>query len=156
MVEVPANTTLNLQWQLSATASAAGASSYSGTATDVVTATAPTPTTTPIASATTPAAGGTVSPVAGTSVSPTNPSGLFPTVGASATGTGSTNVSPSKARSDLNGDTAAADVPIDARLLGGQIAGLAVLAGAVAIAIARLSLRRQKASDPNAPNPPQQ
>jgi hypothetical protein len=47
-------------------------------------------------------------------------------------------------------------VPLDARLLGGQIAGLAVLAGAIAIAIARLSLRRQKVNDPNAPKPPQQ
>jgi hypothetical protein len=47
-------------------------------------------------------------------------------------------------------------VPLDARLLGGQIAGLAVLAGAIAIAIARLSLRKQKVSDPNAPNPPPQ
>jgi hypothetical protein len=47
-------------------------------------------------------------------------------------------------------------VPLNARLLGGQIAGLAVLAAAIAIAIAKLSLRRQKAGDPNAPNPPQQ
>jgi len=48
-------------------------------------------------------------------------------------------------------------VPLDTRLLGGQIAGLAVLAAAIAIAIARLSLRRQKAGDPNlAPKPPEQ
>ena len=156
MVEVPAQATVGLQWQLSASASAAGAKSFSGTATDVVTATAPAPTTTPIASATTPAPSGTVAPVAGTSVSPTNPSSLFPTVGASPTGTGSVNLPPAKARSALSGATTAADVPLDARLLGGQIAGLAVLAGAIAIAIARLSLRRQKVNDPNAPKPPQQ
>jgi hypothetical protein len=35
-------------------------------------------------------------------------------------------------------------VPLDARLIGGQLAGLAVLAGAVTIAIARLSLRTPK------------
>jgi hypothetical protein len=42
---------------------------------------------------------------------------------------------------------AAATVPLDARLIGGQLAGLAVLFGAVTIAIARLSLR--------APEPPE-
>lgn len=156
MVEVPASATVGQQWQLSASASAVGAKSFSATATDVVTATAPTPTTTPVASATSPAAGGTVSPIAGTSVSPTNPAGLFPTVGASSTGTGSVNLPPAKARSALSGNTTAADVPLDARLLGGQIAGLAVLAGAIAIAIVRLSVRRHKVNDPNAPNPPQQ
>jgi len=35
-------------------------------------------------------------------------------------------------------------VPLDARLIGGQLAGLAVLAAAVTIAIARLSLRAPK------------
>jgi len=39
---------------------------------------------------------------------------------------------------------AAATVPLDSRLIGGQLAGLAVLAGAVMIAIARLSLRAPK------------
>lgn len=165
VVEVPTSATAGQQWQLSAVASAAPSTaalpSPASTATDVVTATSPsptpTPTTTPITSATSPAASGTVAPVAGTSVSPTNPSGLFPTVGASSTGTGSGNLPSPNARSALRGDTAAADVPLDARLLGGQIAGLAVLAGAIAIAITRLSLRRQKlnVSDPNAPSPPQ-
>jgi hypothetical protein len=42
---------------------------------------------------------------------------------------------------------AAATVPVDARLIGGQLAGLAVLAGAVTIAIARLSLRTPKPQD---------
>jgi len=38
-------------------------------------------------------------------------------------------------------------VPLDARLIGGQLAGLAVLAAAVTIAIARLSLRTPKPQD---------
>jgi hypothetical protein len=38
-------------------------------------------------------------------------------------------------------------VPVDARLIGGQLAGLAVLAGAVTIAIARLSFRSAKPQD---------
>jgi hypothetical protein len=57
----------------------------------------------------------------------------------------------------LHAATAAATVPLDARLIGGQLAGLAVLAGAVIIAIARLSLRTPKAKDdPDAKPPPQQ
>jgi hypothetical protein len=40
--------------------------------------------------------------------------------------------------------TASATVPLDARLIGGQLAGLAVLAGGIAIALVRLSLRRQR------------
>jgi hypothetical protein len=50
-------------------------------------------------------------------------------------------------------------VPLDARLIGGQLAGLAVLAGAVTIAIARLSLRAPKTSDDsnaNAQQPPKE
>jgi len=42
---------------------------------------------------------------------------------------------------------AATTVPLDPRLIGGQLAGLAVLAGGVAIAIARLSLRSPKSED---------
>jgi hypothetical protein len=37
-----------------------------------------------------------------------------------------------------------AQFPLDTRLIGGQLVGLAVLAAAVTIAVARLSLRRQK------------
>jgi hypothetical protein len=36
-----------------------------------------------------------------------------------------------------------AGLPLDVRLIGGQVIGLAVLAAAVTIAVARLSLRRQ-------------
>jgi hypothetical protein len=54
----------------------------------------------------------------------------------------------------LHAVNAAATVPLDARLLGGQLAGLAVLAGAVTIAIARLSLRKPKANDDAEAKPP--
>jgi hypothetical protein len=37
-----------------------------------------------------------------------------------------------------------ATLRLDTRLIGGQLAGLAVLAAAIAIAIARLSLRRPR------------
>jgi hypothetical protein len=36
-----------------------------------------------------------------------------------------------------------AGLPLDVRLIGGQVIGLAVLAAAVTIAVARLSLRKQ-------------
>jgi hypothetical protein len=49
---------------------------------------------------------------------------------------------------------AAATVPLDSRLIGGQLAGLAVLAGGVAIAIARLSLRTPKPHDDGTAKPP--
>jgi hypothetical protein len=57
----------------------------------------------------------------------------------------------------LHAATAADTVPLDPRLLGGQLAGLAVLAGAVTIAIARLSLRKPKATDAGeSKSPPKQ
>jgi hypothetical protein len=84
--------------------------------------------------------------IPGTGVSAADPSGLFPTVSASPTPSlGSPSVRPAKRRTALHAaaDTSAT-VPVDDRLIGGQLAGLAVLAGAVAMAIARLSLRAPK------------
>jgi hypothetical protein len=49
-------------------------------------------------------------------------------------------------------------VPLDERLIGGQIIGLAVLAAAVTIAIARLTLRKprqQAGGDSDASKPPE-
>jgi hypothetical protein len=45
-------------------------------------------------------------------------------------------------------------VPLDSQLIGGQLAGLIVLAGAVTFAIARLSLRKPKAADERDAPPP--
>jgi hypothetical protein len=154
-VSVQAQATVGEKLLFTATAKAAGgALPDSSTATDVVvttvTSSPTTSTTTPLTPLAVPSATPTI---AGTGISPTNPASLFPTVGASpttGTGTGSLNLPPAKSRAALD----AASVPTDARLLGGQIAGLAVLACAVAIAITRLSLRRQKVADPNAPKPP--
>jgi hypothetical protein len=72
-----------------------------------------------------------------------DPSGLFPTVSpngshASANGHANNAVNRSNAR-DVS-----ATLPLDTRLIGGQLAGLAILATAIAIAIARLSLRRPR------------
>jgi hypothetical protein len=115
------------------------ADSFTGSASDLIVA-APT---TPGSSVTLPST--TLPAISGTGVSPTDPSGLFPTV--------STTPSPGSSNLGLPGVKShgttrvtedAATVPLDTKLIGGQLAGLAVLAGAVTIAIARLSLRTRQ------------
>jgi hypothetical protein len=73
--------------------------------------------------------------------------GLFPTIspspGSSSNGPGVTFPSARKGHRDRVA-TDAAIVPLDPRLIGGQLAGLAVLLGAIVIAIARLSLRKPR------------
>ena len=73
--------------------------------------------------------------------------GLFPTISpspGSSSGSGSGVTFPSAHKQRARVATAAAIVPLDPRLIGGQLAGLAVLAGAIMIAIARLSLRKPR------------
>jgi hypothetical protein len=85
--------------------------------------------------------------ISGTGVTPTDPSGLFPTITATPapTSTPSTVGLPAvKPQKVVRAVEDAATVPLDAKLIGGQLAGLAVLAGAVVIAIARLSLRTRQ------------
>jgi hypothetical protein len=136
---------------LTAAVSATGAYSYASTAADAV---VPNTGATPAATLPIPA---TLPTIPGTGISPSNPAGLFPTVGASpTTGTGSLGLPPAQGRAALHATNDAAAVPLDAKLLGGQLAGLAVLAGAITIAIARLSLRKPKTTsdEPNANRPP--
>lgn len=94
--------------------------------------------------------------IPGTGISAADPSGLFPTVSASPTpSAASPSVSPAKPRAAFHAADAAATVPVDDRLIGGQLAGLAVLAGAVAMAISRLSLRTRKPQeDASSKRPP--
>ncbi len=147
------------QVQLTARASATKAQSYTDSATDVVvTKPAASPTTT------TPAGGVTLPPVTlpplsgtGTGVSASDPSGLFPTVGPAPSPSTSAplGLPPVKPHKTIRVADAAATVPLDSRLIGGQLAGLAVLIGAVVLAIARLSLRTPKpAEDKGASKPP--
>jgi hypothetical protein len=81
--------------------------------------------------------------VPGVGTSPQNPASLFPTVspGASSTPNSSAAAQAGRRAHHINALAASATLPLDPRLIGGQLAGLAVLAGAIAIAIARLSLR---------------
>jgi hypothetical protein len=131
---------------LTATAtSAQAANSATASATVSITAkSSPSPTSSP-----TPNLGvGTLPPAAGL------PAGTFPGLGIQPTGNlGSAfpQVSPSPGASGPpahNGHATktidlSAGLPLNVRLIGGQVIGLALLAAAVTIAVARLSLRRQ-------------
>jgi hypothetical protein len=141
-VKVGRKAALGEQVQLSANASAKGSKSFTGSATDVVIALPPAP-----------APGITLPPasfpaITGTGVSPSNPANLFPTVAPAPSSSPSSPLGLPRVRPTrhhgLHVADASATVPLDSRLIGGQLAGLAVLAGAVAIAIARLSLRTSK------------
>jgi hypothetical protein len=77
-----------------------------------------------------------------------DPSGLFPTV--SPAGSSSPSGAARQTRKNLDPSNArdvSATLPLDTRLIGGQLAGLAVLAAAIAVAIARLSLRGPRPHD---------
>jgi hypothetical protein len=82
----------------------------------------------------------------GAFTSPTDPSGLFPTVSPT-TSTSDPSGQAAKDPSHPDATTASGTLPLDSRLIGGQLIGLIVLAGAITIAIARLSLRTPKAHD---------
>jgi hypothetical protein len=147
-VPVHAKAALGEQVQLTATAAAKGAKSFNASATDVVVVSPPPSTTTPQPSAPT-LPPTSIPPISGTGSSPGNASNLFPTVtptpSSGPSSLGLPSVKPK--RTDVGVTDAADTVPLDPRLIGGQLAGLAVLAGGIAIAIARLSLRSPKPQD---------
>jgi len=88
----------------------------------------------------------------GSTVTPANLSGLFPVV------TPSSTPSPSASRRTRNRAATitptASTLPLDPRLVGGQLAGLAVLAAAVTMVVARLSLRTPHPTAGAAATPP--
>jgi len=156
-VQVGAKAALGEQVQLTAQASAKGSTSSQGSATDVViepprpspssTSGAPGPVLPPVS----------LPPISGTGIGAANPAGLFPTVlplPSPTPGSGSLGLPTVRPRKSVRVADVAATVPLDPRLIGGQLAGLAVLAGAVAIAIARLSLRTPKAAEDKASGRP--
>jgi hypothetical protein len=85
-------------------------------------------------------------PLPGSSLtSPTDPSGLFPTV--SPDGSNSPSGRGGQNARRLHARLVSATLPLDGRLIDGQLAGLAVLAAAVTVAIVRLSLRGARPQD---------
>jgi hypothetical protein len=136
--------------RLTAKASAKRSGSDSATATYTVVKTpkvSPTATVPPAAS---------LPPIPSTSTSSSNPAGLFPTVPTTTSPPTSSGQGFPHAKRSVHLATASATVPLDARLIGGQLAGLAVLAGGIAIALVRMSLRRPRSQGGNdEPRPPQ-
>jgi hypothetical protein len=140
------------QVQLTATASGTSAKSNDADGSVVVTA-APSPTPTASSSTPAPTSGVTLPPAAVPPVSSVgaglgNPANLFPTISpspsTSSPATGGSLGFPKPRKQAVRIATSSAIVPLNSRLIGGQLAGLAVLAGAIAIAIARLSLRKPR------------
>jgi len=79
-----------------------------------------------------------------------NPAGLFPTVTPSpATSSPAIGFPPARKQAGRRSavDTASAIVPLDPKLIGGQLLGLAVLGGAVVLVVVRLSVRRVRPQD---------
>jgi hypothetical protein len=77
-----------------------------------------------------------------------DPSGLFPTVAPSSPGSQSPSAGRTpKVLNRSNTRDVSATLPLNTRLIGGQLIGLVVLATAIAIAIARLSLRGPRTHD---------
>jgi hypothetical protein len=151
LVSVPVSTAapLGASVAFTATASATGALSYTASATEVVAA-ASSATSSATSSVVPPLVG--LPPIPGTSVAPVNPSQLFPVVTPSP-GTGSLGLPNARSRSTIHAVGVSSTVPIDARLIGAQLVGLAVLAGAVTIAIMRLSVRKRLPAPATPPTP---
>jgi hypothetical protein len=120
---------------LTATAKASKAKSFDAKATIDVAAPNSSPTSSPTSGVGDSLPGTSLSTLPGgyTTPSDSNPSGLFPTV----------SLRRGKARKDRDADavTVSSILPLDSRLLDDQLLGLVVLAGAVAVAVVRLSLR---------------
>jgi hypothetical protein len=110
----------------------------------------------PASSSTSPGSGTSLPPTSipglpGTTVTPGDLNSLFPTVTpASAPPNGHNRASSKHKVARL---TTASSLPLDPRLIGGQLAGLAVLATAITMVVARLSLRTPQAAGPSGPAP---
>jgi hypothetical protein len=88
---------------------------------------------------TVPAEPTTVSGLPGTTVTPGSITSLFPVVTPSPSAT--PGAPQRSGRKVTKATTTASSLPIDPRLIGGQLIGLAVLAAAITMVVARLSLR---------------
>jgi len=137
---------------LTATARARGAHSFHSAATiNVVAAGTPLPAPEPLPTSAIPP--GSVPPLPnGWLTSPNgDPSGLFPTIAPASSGSPSATAgSAQRAVNRASARDVSATFPLNTRLLAGQLVGLAVLIIAVAIGIARLSLRGPRPPDGDA------
>lgn len=87
-----------------------------------------------------------------TTVTPGSISSLFPTVGPSSNSPSTSGPAHgTKKRGGTKAVTLASSSPIDPKLIGGQLAGLAVLAAAITMVVARLSLRTPQPASSTGP-----
>jgi len=87
----------------------------------------------------------------GTTVTPGGLSGLFPTITPSSAPSADGKAATPKKHGGTKVETVASSLPIDPKLIGGQLAGLAVLAAAITMVVARLSLRTPQAATSSGP-----
>jgi len=85
----------------------------------------------------------TIIPLPGATITPGGLSGLFPVVTPQASTPASSP--PTHARKVTRATETSSALPLDSRLIGPQLAGLAVLAAAITMVVARLSLRTAQA-----------
>jgi hypothetical protein len=116
-------------------------------------------------SSSSPTGGGTEPPITipptsdpglpGTTVTPGSISSLFPVVtpSSSAPATGGKPGGTKKHHGGTKVETVASSSPIDPKLIGGQLAGLAVLAAAITMVVARLSLRTPQTASATSTGP---
>ena len=93
----------------------------------------------------------TLAPVPGATITPPSLAGLFPTVTPQPTSSSpAASGSAAHSRTPARATQVSSALPLDPRLIGGQLAGLAVLAAAITMAVARLSLRTPQSAGPKA------
>jgi hypothetical protein len=148
-VRVGKSATAGEKVRLTVRASASDAAISNGSGNVLVKA-APSPSPAPTTPTPGPPAEGSFPPPPSLPALPTSGGGsLFPTVtpgSSSAASPQPTSPAPTR-RHSIHATVTAATLPLDSRLIGGQLLGLAVLAGAIAMAIARLSLRSPRPGD---------
>jgi hypothetical protein len=127
---------------LAVSVSGAALSPAEAAVTTVVGSTSQTPPSTPLPTLPTLPPAGALAPIPGATITPAGLSGLFPTV----TPKASPSSKASRARKLAGVTQTSSALPLDPRLIGGQLAGLAVLAAAITMVVARLSLRTPQTS----------
>ncbi|MGN6680854.1 MAG: hypothetical protein ACTHKL_24090 [Streptosporangiaceae bacterium] len=93
----------------------------------------------------------TLQPFPSATITPPSLGGLFPTVTPTASPSASQNGKTSGKATRVEQTSSA--LPLDPRLIGGQLAGLAVLAAAITMVVARLSLRTPQPAGPQPASP---
>lgn len=133
---------------LAVTVSAATLSPAEASVSSVVSRPGPAPTSAPVPGP--PLAPSNLAPIPGATITPSSLSSLFPVVTPQAT----PSSKPTRSHKLAGVTQTSSALPLDRRLIGGQLAGLAVLAAAITMVVARLSLRTPQVSGPADAAPP--